>query len=113
MAQLRRVDLAVEHRRTSARSRDSRSRLAGAAANPLGRAAREPVGDRGVVELVEQPGIDQLDFVRIEMSRRSAESREVEALRELVERGDRLDRLRRADPREHVEQRHRLDTLLA
>ena len=62
---------------------------------------------------MEQPRVDQLHLVRIEVRGRPPEGREVERLRELVERGDRLDRLRRADPREHIEKRDRLDALLA
>ena len=62
---------------------------------------------------MQQPRVDQLDLVRIEMRRRPPEGREVEAFGQLAERGDRLDRLRCADPRQHVEQSHRLDSLLA
>ena len=45
------------------------------------------------------------------MGRGSPECGEIEPVRELFQADERLDRLRRADPREHVEQRHRLDTL--
>ena len=62
---------------------------------------------------MEQARIDQLDLVRVEMRRRAAERREVEVAASSSSAGDRLDRLRRADPRQHVEQRHRLDPFLA
>ena len=80
---------------------------------PFGRAAGKAVADSRKVELVEQARIDQLDFMRVEMCRRPPERREVERLRELIERGDRLDRLRRPNPREDVEQGDRLEPLLA
>ncbi len=45
------------------------------------------------------------------MGRRAAEMGEVEIGRQLVEAGERLDRLRRADPRQQRQQGHRLDAL--
>ena len=50
------------------------------------------------IERVQEPGIDQLDLVQVEMGRRPAEVVEVEIGRELVEVGRRFDRLRRSDP---------------
>ena len=47
------------------------------------------------------------------MRRGPAERRKVEIGGKFVERGDRLDRLRRPDPRDNVEQGHRLDALFA
>ena len=79
----------------------------------LGRRSGEAAGDGCKVELVKQPGVDQLNLMRIEMGRRTAERREIEALGELVQARGRLDRLRGADPRQHRQHRHRLDALRA
>ena len=62
---------------------------------------------------MEQPRIDQFDIVRVEMRRRAAEMRKIEPVGEFIEGGDRLDRLRRADPCEQRQQGHRLDALFA
>ena len=62
-----------------------------------------------IIEMVEQLGVELLDLGQVEMRRRAAEMREVEAVGELVEAGDRLDRLRGAEPREQRQQGHRLD----
>src|SRR5690348_9420072 len=62
---------------------------------------------------MEQTRVDQLDIMGIEMGWRAPERPKVEACGELIQRGDRLDGLRRADAGKDVEQGPRLDTFLA
>ncbi len=113
VGELRRVDFAVEHLEPGAEV--GQPLEIGPQQKPvlLGDIGWQVVGHSREVELVQQPRVQQLDVVRIEMRGRSAEVREVEIAGQLVEIGDRLDRLRRADPREERQHRHRLDAFLA
>ena len=73
VAELGRIDLAVEDcepvpelgHPLEIRSQEQPVRF--------GRAGRQAIGDRRIIELVEQPGIDQLDLARVEMRRRPSE----------------------------------------
>ena len=113
MAELGRLDVAVKNREPALEVREPLEVAAERQPVRFGRSRGKPVGDCSIVELVEQARVDELDLVRVEMGWRPAEGREVEAFGELVERGDRLDRLRSADSGEHVEQRHWLDPFVA
>ena len=42
---------------------------------------------------MQQPGVEQLDVVQVEMRRGAAEMGEIEVGREIAEAGQRLDRL--------------------
>src|SRR6478735_8977481 len=58
---------------------------------------------------MDQPCIEELDVMKIEMGRRPPEMREVEAGGELLKRWHGFDRLRCADPGENRQQGHRLE----
>ncbi len=73
----------------------------------------QAVGDRGVVHLVDQRGVDPLQFGFVELRRGTAEGRQVEGFEQRAPVGDRLDRKRRAQPREQRDDRLRLEPALA
>src|SRR5207253_7599217 len=70
VAELGRLDLAMENRKPA--SEVGQSFEIGAKQEPilLGRSLRQPIRHRGKIELVEQSRVDQLDLVRVEMRRR-------------------------------------------
>jgi len=104
VAELGRLDLAVEHREPVREVGQSLEVRPEQQPVLLGRIRREALGDSGKIKLVEQPGVDQLDLARVEVRRGAAEGGEIEILGELRERRGRLDGSRGADPRENRQQ---------
>src|SRR5688572_18005964 len=66
----------------------------------LGGSSGQPLRNARIIQLVQQAGVQELDVMGIEVGGSTPEMSEVEIACEVVQAGDRLDRLRRADASE-------------
>ena len=110
MAEFRRVDIAVKHPEPVGEVGQTLKVWPKQKPIFFRRFRGQAISYRGEIELVKEPGVHQLNLERVEMRRRPAEMGEIETGREIIQAGNRLDRLRGTDPRQYREHRHWLDT---